>query len=170
LIRKFIAISAAALAIGALSVSPLVANASPNVNSATSVITATVDTTAQISTSDVNINWNRGLTTTGTLPVNVLTNDTAGYTFTFVSAVSPSTGSNFELQGLHNGNQVVYTIWGANGDQYWSNVAGGYTYGANNSFSTPSVVTSYFTITLPQNNNAVADTYQDKLTIEVNTL
>jgi hypothetical protein len=156
LFRKFIALSAAALAIGAVSVSPLVAQAA--VNQATARISAYVPASAVITTSDVTLaSWDHGVTET--LPVTVSTTDHNNLSFTLSDT---------------NGNGSIFRLWGPTGGYVNYNITDPNSNNVSNGGTTGSFNYSYaaynFNVVLPDPGalSLVSDTYSDAVTIAVN--
>jgi len=170
LFRKLIAISTAALAIGALTVTPLIAQAGPNAAQTSVVVTANVDATATVVTSgNVVIPWTRTAEASQPLTVGVTTNDTEGYNFTFTSAHQNGDGK-FYLLGAASNSYIPYTISGPNGDS--SAYSSGSTANPFTYFS-PSLGNqnnTAFNVNLASQTGVAADTYSDTLYITVNTL
>ena len=157
MIRKLIAISAAALAIGALSVSPRVAQATP-VNQATAQITATVPPSAVINTSPVTVGtWDHAVTES--LPVTVSSTDHNNLSFTLTD--TNGYGTDFRLLG-YQGAYVKYSIT----DPSNNPVQNG---GTTIPFSFTSAAYN-FNVILPDPGtlNLAADTYSDTVTVAVN--
>jgi hypothetical protein len=162
--HKIITIAAAALAIGALSVAPRVAEAA-NVS-----VSATVSTTGAITaaTNAITTAWTGASAAAVPFTVTVTTNDSAGYDFTFTGTNAASAA--FFLLGTKTANHVVYTVTGtATGD------TGAYTNGTSGSasYSGPTAPTgdvSTFNVNLPISLNVAADTYVDTLVATITTL
>jgi outer membrane receptor protein involved in Fe transport len=159
--HKIITIAAAALAIGALAVAPRLAEAAPV------TVTATVATTSTVSATNVSTTTWTGLTAEAVpFTVSVITNDAAGYTFTFTGP--------FTIAGTTTpGNVVTYTVTGN------STVAVGgaidseaYTSGTPGTviFPGPQVtaVVSDFNLTLPGGATVPADVYHGTLQATIN--
>jgi hypothetical protein len=158
MIRKIISIASAAVAVGALTLVPRVADAQVTV-------TATVAsaTTFAVTTDAATLTWTGAAVQAVPFSITVTSNDVAGYVFTF-TGTNGAAGGPFELAGTGgNATLVAYTVTDAT-TTYTNGTAGADVFPAPTAAGGDLIP---FNVHLPIQTNIQADTYGDTLIVAV---